>query len=326
MKSKARRAVPVFCIAALLLVVPWAFAEADFPTKPIQVVVPYPGGSSSTLVTNIVGEKMGQILGQPVVVVNKPGGATSVGTVYAANAKPDGHTLLLGAGAFLTLPLTMESAPYKPSDFAPIGRMTTGDFLLVAHKDLPVNNLKEFIAYARKNPDKLSFVAGTTGSLPRLGAELLKNSAKFDAQYIPFAGHGQATTALLGGHVQYGVIEALPAIPHIRAKTIKPLAIFSKKRDPHFPDVPTFIEEGYPDVVTYTYFILYAPAKTPAPILKRLEDALRATLGDNEVQEKLTKIDSREDHLDAEQTKAFIDEEIRKWSDVIKTAKIDFKQ
>jgi tripartite-type tricarboxylate transporter receptor subunit TctC len=325
MCSKMIVAIVAVLTCGLFFISP-AFSQSDFPNKPIQVVVPFPGGGSSSLIMNVIGEKMAQILGKPVVVVNKPGGGTSVGSVFVAGSKPDGYTLLLGGGSFLTLPLTMESAPYKVSDFTPIGRMTSGDFLLAVNKTIPVQNLKEFMAYAQKNTGKLSYFAGTAGSLPRLGSEVLKDRLKFDAQYIPFAGHPQGVAALLGNHVQFGVVEALPSVPHIKSNELKPLAIFSPKRDPHFPNVPTFAELGYPDIITYTFFLLSAPAKTPTPVVKKLESALKEALQDKEVRQKLEKIDSRADYLGAEETKVFIDSEIKKWSDIIKKSKIDFKE
>ncbi|HEX2967298.1 MAG TPA: tripartite tricarboxylate transporter substrate binding protein [Syntrophorhabdaceae bacterium] len=319
-------AVLVFAVVCSLFCFSPVFGQADFPNKTIQVVVPFPGGGSSTMVMNIIGERMSKTLGKPVVVVNKPGGGTSVGSVFVAGSKPDGYTLLLGGGSFVTLPLTMESAPYKVSDFTPIGRMTSGDFFLAVNKTIPAQNLKEFIAYAQKNTGKLSYFAGTAGSLPRLGSEIMKDRLKIDAQYIPFAGHPQGVVALLGNHVQFGLVETLPSVPHIKSGDLKPLAIFSPKRDPRFPNVPTFVESGYPDVVTYTYFLLSAPAKTPAPIVKKLEAALKEALQDKDVRQKLEKIDSRADYLSADETKAFIDVELKKWSDIIKKAKIDFKE
>jgi len=316
----------LFSFVFASLIVSPCIAQPDFPTKPIQFVVPYPGGGSSSLVATVVTEKMSQILGKPVVVLNKPGGATSVGTVFTANSKPDGYTIVLGGGATITLTLTMDKPPYKLSDLTPICRMTSNDFILAVNKSVPANNLKEFIAYARANPGKLSFVAGGSGSLPRLGGELLKDKAKFDAQYIPYASPSLSMPALLGGHVHYGVVEAPASIPHIKSKDIKPLAIFSTKRHPDFPDVPTFVEQGYPDVVTYTYFILYAPAKTPAPIIAKLENALKVTLQDKDVQQKIIKVDNRPDFLSAKETQAFVANEEKKWSDIIKRAKIDFKE
>ncbi len=316
---------PAVLMGLLLLAAP-ALADPPFPSKPIEVVVPFPGGSSSTLTMNVIGEKMGEILGKPVVPINKPGGGTAVGTVFAAGAKPDGYTLLLGAGSFLTLPLTMSSQPYKVGAFTPIGRMTTNDFVLAVNNHIPVNTLKEFIAYAHKNAGKLSFVAGTAGSLPRLGGELLKDRAKIDAQYIPFQGMTQGVIALIGGHVHYGVMEAMPNLAHFRAKEMKALAIFSTKRDPHFPGVPTFVEEGYPDVITYTYFTLYTQARTPAPIVGKLESALKQTLQDKIVREKLDKIDETPNFLGSEETKAFMDSETKKWSEVIKKARLDFTE
>lgn len=167
---------------------------------------------------------------------------------------------------------------------------------------------------------------GPRGSLPRLGGELLKDRAKIDAQYIPFQGMTQGVIALIGGHVHYGVMEAMPNLAHFRAKEMKALAIFSTKRDPHFPGVPTFVEEGYPDVITYTYFTLYTQARTPAPIVGKLESALKQTLQDKIVREKLDKIDETPNFLGSEETKAFMDSETKKWSEVIKKARLDFTE
>jgi tripartite-type tricarboxylate transporter receptor subunit TctC len=325
MHSKLIVAV-VFAFAGGLFCLSPAFGQSDFPTKPIQLIVPFPGGGSSGLVATAVAEKMSKVLGQPVVAVNKPGGATSIGTVAVTTAKPDGYTILLNAGATITLPLTMKDTPYKLSELAPIARLTSNDFILAVHSSVPANNLREFIAYAKANPGKLSFVAGSAGSLPRLGGELLKDKAKFDAQYIPFGNPSQSMPALLGGHVQFGVIEAPASLPHIKAKTIKAIAIFSTKRHPSLPDVPTFIEEGFPDVLTYTYFVLYAPAKTPAAVIAKLENAAKVTMEDKEVQQKILKGDNNPDFIGTKETRAFVAQEEKKWSDIIKRSKIDFKE
>ena len=315
----------VFAFACWFFSLSPAFSQADFPTKPIQLIVPFPGGGSSGLVSTTIAEKMSHVLGQPVVAVNKPGGATSVGTVAVATAKPDGYTILMNAGATITLPLTMKDAPYKLSDLAAICKITSNDFILAVHNSVTVNNLKEFIAFARANPGKLSFVAGSAGSLPRLGGELLKDRAKFDAQYIPYGNPSQSMPSLLGGHVQYGVVEAPASLPHIKAKTIKPIAIFSTKRHPELPDVPTFVEQGYPDVVTYTFFVLYAPAKTPAAIIAKLENAAKVTMQDKEVQQKIKKGDNNPDFLGTKETQAWVAQEHKKWEDIITRAKLEFK-
>lgn len=314
----------VFCFA-MLFIIPSVLAQSsDYPNKPITAIVPVPGGTMLA-VMQIVGEKMGQILGKPLVILSKPGGGTAIGTVYVANSKPDGYTLLINAAAFITAPLTMKKEPYKISDFTPIGRMTTGAHLLVVNKTIPVNNLEEFIAYARKNTGKLSFTAGSPGSVSRLGAELFKMRAKFDAQYIPYAEPGQGLTALLGGHVHYGLVEARPSIGQIRSGDLKPIAILLNKRDStYFPNIPTLVEGGYTDVATNTFFALYAPAKTPAPIVKKLEATLKETLQDKDVVQKLDKVECMADFLNSEDTMAWINSETKKWSEVIKTMKIEF--
>ncbi len=321
-----KRVIVALCLAMLIPAMSAPAQTGNFPNKPVSVVLPYPSGSIN-IVMQVITDRMSQVLGKPVVPINKPGGGTAVGTVFVATSKPDGYTLLTSSGAFISLPLTMASPPYKLSDFIPIGRITTGDFLLVTNKNLPVKNLKEFVAYARKNPGKLSFAAGSAGSLPRLGAELFKERAGIDAQYIPYSGPDQSVPALLGGHIHYGLMEARPNINYVKSGEMKALAIFSAKRDTtYFPNIPTLVEEGYPDVVTYTFFAMYAPAKTPAPVVKKLEAALKEAAMDKDVQQRLDKAEFRIDYLNSDQTKAWLQGEERKWADVIKRLKIQFNE
>jgi len=317
-KKATQVAVGIFVLFSAL----FAYAQSDFPNKTIQIVVPFSPGGTHDLTARVIGEKMGSLMGVPVVVVNKVGGGASIGTAFVATSKPDGYTLLDGAGSFLTLPMTQANVPYKVTDFTPVGRMVSGNFMIVVHKDLPVKSVSELIAYVKKNPGKISYSAGTSGSIPRLGSEVFKDKAQIDAQYIPFPGMSQGMVALMGNHVQFGIFEVLYCLPQIKAGELRALAIMATQRDPDIPDVPTTAEVGYPDAIAYTYGILYAPAKTPAPVLSRLGSTLERAVQDKGVQEAVIKSGARASYLNSAETKVFIEAEIKRWSEVVKRVKI----
>lgn len=317
------REIALGIVSLLFLFTPvLTYAQDDYPIKTIQIVCPFSAGGTHDLAARVIAEKITSLLGKPVVVVNKTGGGASIGTAFVATSKPDGYTLLVNAGSFLTLPLTTTNAPYKVSDFTPIGRILTGNFLIVANRSLPVKNLAELVAYVKKNPGTISYAAGTSGSIPRLASEVFKHKAQIDAQYIPYPGMSQGMMALLGNHVQFAIFEVLACLPHIKTNELKPLAALSTKRDPDLPNVPTSAEEGYPDVISYTFGILYASAKTPDPVLRKLENALEKALQDKGVREGLVKAGGHPNHLNSNETKQFMESEIKRWSEVTKRIKI----
>ena len=311
-------AAGLFVLFAPLL----AYTQSEFPNKMIQIVVPFSPGGTHDLTARVIGEKMSSLMGVPVVVVNKVGGGASIGTAFVATSKPDGYTLLDGAGSFLTLPLTQADVPYKVTDFTPIGRMVTGNFMIVVNKNLPVKNVSELVAYVKKNPGKISYSAGTSGSIPRLGSEVFKDKAQIDAQYIPFPGMSQGMVALMGNHVQFGIFEVLYCLPQVKAGELRPLAVMATNRDPDLPEVPTTAEVGYPDAIAYTYGILYAPAKTPGPVLAKLGTTLERAVQDKGVQEAVIKSGAHARYLNSTETKTFIEAEIKRWSEVVKRVKI----
>jgi tripartite-type tricarboxylate transporter receptor subunit TctC len=318
-----RRVGTIVVIAGCILMAGmYVYAQDSYPNKTIQIVVPFSPGGTHDLTARIVAEKMSGILGASFIVVNKTGGGASIGTAFVGTSKPDGYTLLDGAGSFLTLPMTAASVPYKVSDFTPVGRMVTGNFMIVVNKSIPAKNLAELVAYVKKNPGKISYSAGTSGSIPRLGSEVFKDKAQIDAQYIPYPGMSQGMVALMGNHVQFGVFEVLYALPQVKSGELRPLAVLAAKRDPDLPDVPTSAEVGYPDAIAYTYGILYAPAKTPAPVLTKLGNALEKALQDKAVQEGVTKSGAHASYLNSSETRAFMDAEIKRWSEVVKRVKI----
>jgi tripartite-type tricarboxylate transporter receptor subunit TctC len=321
-----KRGVILLICLALLVVASTVFASDEYPNRPIQLVCPFPPGGPIDLSARVVAEKMGEYLKQPVVVTNRPGGGTAVGTGYVAASKPDGYTLFITPAATLIfLPLITPGIPFKVSDFTPVGRLVSFNFLILVNKDLPVKTLPELVAYIKKTPNALSYGGSTFGSLQHLIGELFKSSAKVDLQFVPFAGENPAITALLGNHIQVGVLTIFQQ-PHVRSNAVKAVAVLSEKRDPILPQVLTAVEQGFPDLsISAGCNLMLAPAKTPLPIVRKLEEGLERALQDKIVREKLEKMELTVDFLNARSTQLFLEGEVKKWSPVVKQANIVVK-
>ena len=297
----------------------------DYPNKPLQLVIPFPPGGPIDLSARVVSEKMGEILGQPIVVVNKPGGGTAIAAGYVAGSKPDGYTLFSSPATLVFLPMITPNSSFKVSDFVPVGRLVSFNFLLLVNKDLPVKTIQELVAYAKKNPGALSYGGSTFGSTQHIIGELFKITTNTDLQFIPFGGENPAITALMGNHIQIGILTTFQW-QHVKSNAVRALAVLSAKRDPLLPQVPTAVEQGFPDLsVAANYNIFLVPAKTPGPIVRKLEAALEKALQDKNVREKIEKTELTPDFLSSRSTQALLDDEIRKWTPVVKKAKIVVK-
>lgn len=302
------------------------WAKDEYPNKQIQLICPYAVGGITDLSARIIAEKMGEYLGQPVIVVNKPGAGAALGTGFVAASKPDGYTILTTwTGVAVLVPLITPNLPYKMTDLTPIGKAVSVDQLLLVNKDLPVKNLAELIAYAKQHPKTLSGGTAGVGTLPHLVLEQLNVVGQIDIQHIPYNSELQAVTALAGNHVQVSVLTLTISEPHIKSGAVRPLAVLSSKRDPAIPQVPTSAEQGYPALMASIYNILFAPARTPAPILKKLEEDLDKTLRDKETREKLEKMGYKIDFMNGKNTQTFLEAETKKWSSVVKQANIMIK-
>jgi tripartite-type tricarboxylate transporter receptor subunit TctC len=324
MKAKATGIVLLIFLVVLGVSTGWA--KDDYPSKPIQLICPYSVGGITDLSARLIAEKMGEYLGQPVVVVNKPGAGAALGTGYVAASKPDGYTILTTwTGVAIIVPLITPNLPYKMTDLTPIGKSLVVDQLLLVNKDLPVKTLPELVAYAKQHPKTLSYGTAGVGTIPHLAMEMINSQAQLDMQHIPYNSELQAVTALVGNHVHASILTYTISGPHIRSNAIRALAVLSPKRDPLLPDVPTSAEQGYPEIIAVIYNILFAPAKTPAPIVKKLEDALEKTLRDKETKEKLEKMEYKVDFMNGKGTQSFLEAETKKWSEVVKKANIVIK-
>jgi tripartite-type tricarboxylate transporter receptor subunit TctC len=251
-----------------------AYAQADYPNRPVQVVVAYPAGGGTDTLARIVTTELGKILGQPFVVVNKPGASGMIGTMAVARALPDGYTLLLDTGNATLRPAIEPSTPFKPGDFAPVALLTESPVALAVNAQVPVDTLSELIAYSKANPGKINYASTGPGSPQNLVSELLKTKAWVDWQEVPYQGGGPALNDLSAGRVQVMFSNPVPLMPFVNTKRLKVLAVTSADRLAALEGIPTMAEAGQPDFRIGFWNGVLAPKGTPAPVLARLSDAI----------------------------------------------------
>jgi len=252
----------------------WCFAA--YPDKPIRVIVPTPAGGTPDVVARMVTPGLAAALGQQMVVDNRGGAGGLIGAELAARANPDGYTLLLSSPGPLTiLPHVQRRIAYDPQkDFVPIGLISVGPFLLITHPTVPVKSVKELIALAKAEPNKLNYASAGNGAANHLAMELFKTMAGVQITHVPYKGAPQAVTDLLAGHMNMMFNSIAPVIQHIRAERIRVLGIGSTRRSPQLPEVPTISEAGVPGYEAVSWFGLLAPVHTPKPILAQLHQVL----------------------------------------------------
>ena len=316
----------VLIVSVFILVIFQASASDKFPEKPIQLVVPFPPGGSADFIARLLADNMHGKLGQPIVVLNKPGAGTSIATSYVGTSKPDGHTILLTAsGAFLILPLVASDTPYKIGDFIPIGRAAFCSYVVAVNKSSSINNMQQLEDHIKKNPGAFSYGGSTVAATQQLLGELLKQRAKLDIQYIPQGGEMPNITALMGNHILLGIFTLPTCLPHIRSGALRGIAVTSAKRDAFMPDIPTCVEQGFPEMIALNNFILLAPVKTPSMVLKKLESTLEKTLQDKQLREKIEQTFQSVEFLNSKETQNFLEAEGNKWAKVIKATGISVK-
>jgi len=266
-------------------------SAAEFPDRPVSIVVPFPAGGTPDILARVLGEAVGKRLGQPVVVDNRGGAGGNIGAQAVARAKPDGQTLLMCAFGCSVAPLIYKPAPYDiKKDFAPVAMLATVPSVLVVNPKVPAKSVGELLAYARANPGKLNSASSGVGTSAHLATELLRAQTGVDLTHVPYKGAGQVATDLLGGQVDM-YFDNLPAsLPSIKSGKLRALAVASEKRSPSVPDVPTFAEAGVPNFVITPWFGLLAPAGTPEPVLQRLNAAFNDALKDPAVAERMTQL------------------------------------
>ena len=268
-----------------------AFAQADYPNKPIRIVVPFPAGGTLDTLGRLLAPKLQETLGQPVVIDPRGGGATAIGTQAVQKAAPDGYTLLFMANSFVLVPMLMQKAPWDPiRDFTPVSLVARVNQVLIAHPSFEANTVNQLVALAKANPGKLNFASFGNGTSSHLAVELFKTLAGIDMQHISYKGMAPAMQDILGGQVKVLMSNIPDAIPQLKAGKVKALGVADDRRSVQLPEVPTFAEQGFPGYAVYSWYAVVAPAGTPDPIVKKLHAAFSAAVKDPTVVDRLTNL------------------------------------
>ncbi|NYT59995.1 tripartite tricarboxylate transporter substrate binding protein [Alcaligenaceae bacterium] len=297
-----------------------AIASTPYPDKPISLVVPVAPGGGTDFTARLLADEMSKKLGQTVVVENQPGGAGNVGVAHAARAKPDGYTLVMPITSFPINATLYKKLPFDTQkDLTPIALAATLPLILVVNPELPAKTLEELIALAKEKPGTINFANSGVGTTAHLSGELFKETTKTDIVSVAYKGGGPAVTDLLGGHVEMYFSTPSAVLPHIQAGKLRALAVTSKERLDELPDVPTFVESGYPDLLVTAWFGIFAPAGTPDAIMEKLNTVVNEVLQQDNVRKKLaTHSFNAEGNMSPKELKDFLDMEINRWGTVIK--------
>jgi len=323
-----RKIIPMV-IGLILLSGVSVFAQEGYPNKPIQMIIPYSAGGSLDIIGRMVADKVREDLGQPVLIVNKPGATGAIASSFVATSRPDGYTLYGAAGAsFGFLHIMNPTFSYGLNDFSPIATFAKFPHVLIVNKDLPVKTLAEFVTYAKKNADTLSYGSSGYAGTDHLAFELLKLAVDMPSEikHIPYAGSAPAITAIAGNQVQAGILPFSALIgKQIESGMIRALAVLSPERSPFRPDIPTIVEGGVPSLAASTYLSCWAPVKTPASIIKKLEDTVRRATEDKTLRERIEKMYHEVEFLNPQVLRKYADSEVSKWGGIIKKLNITVK-
>jgi tripartite-type tricarboxylate transporter receptor subunit TctC len=304
-----------------------AASAQSFPDRSITMIVPFAAGGSTDVVARIVAQKMSEDLGQQVIVQNVAGAGGNLGADNVARAAPDGYTILMGTVATHALnPLILKSTPYDAEkDFAPISLLVVVPNVLVVNPELPAKNVQELIALLKADPDKYSYASSGNGTPLHLSGELFKSMAGVNMQHIPYKGAGPALNDVIGNQVPI-MFDNLPSSSsHIKAGTLRALAVTTAERASSFPDIPTIAESGIPGYETYTWNALFAPANTPADVITRLNASAKKALTDPAVAERMKEFSATIVGSTPEELGAHVKAELAKWKPVVDGAHIQME-
>jgi tripartite-type tricarboxylate transporter receptor subunit TctC len=315
----------VTLLAGALLAAPASAQDqaADYPNRPIKIVVCVPAGGGVDTVTRVVADKLSQRLGRPVVVENRTGQSGNIGAEYVFAADPDGYTLLASQPAPLTVNVLLyRKINFDPTKFVPVAIMTSIPNTLTVRPDFPAKNMQEFLAYARAHPGTLNYASQGTGTTSHLTAELFSSKTGIKMLHVPYRGTSPAINDLISSHVDLMFAELASAIELHKGGRARILAVATKARVAQLPDIPTFIESGVPDFLSDTWNAISAPPKTPPAIVAKLNGAIVEIMQMPDVQERLRKINTTPETTSLDQAAAVVKADTQRWADVIKAANI----
>ena len=323
MGETVRRIVEaLFSVGVLLLALAPAHSD-DYPSRRITLIAPWPPAGAIDTVCRELAPGVGDRLGQPVVVENRPGAGSTIGTADGAKAAPDGYTLVMaGSGSMAISPTLYKDLPYDPRrDFTPIALVARVPFVLVVNPSLPFETVTDLISYAKAHPGALTYGSGGAGSPHQLFAEMFKTMTGIEMTHVPYKGSAPALTDVVGGHIALLFADPAPALPLIKAGKVRALGVTSATRLPAAPDIPPLAERGVPGFDAAGWGMVVAPARTPAPIVTKLYDAFRTVEARSEVRDRLIFLGlTPQTSPPPEALQGFIDGEVVRWGKVVKSA------
>jgi tripartite-type tricarboxylate transporter receptor subunit TctC len=307
------------CIALLLCA---SLASAQNNT--VRLVVPFATGGPTDIAARVIAPLLSEAMGKTVIIDNRVGATGAIGAEFVARAPTDGNTILFGTSSIMGAnPALVQKLPYDPvRDFVAVSTIATIENILVVHPSVPVNNVQEFIRYAKDNPGKLFYGSSGIGSTYHLGAEMFANMTKTQLSHVPYKGQGPAAQDLLAGHLQLMFDAFNSAVPNIKAGRVKALGIASNKRHPELPDLPTISEQGVSGYVTTIWIAFFLPAKTPPAIVDKMNQDLRAILQRPDVKERFTKLGMQASPSSSNDLDALLKQELALWTKVVKEGNI----
>jgi tripartite-type tricarboxylate transporter receptor subunit TctC len=315
-----------FALGLLVSALAWLpnAGAQEYPTKPIRLVITYPPGGNTDLVGRALALKLGEFMGQQVVVDNRGGAGGVLGSMITAQSAPDGYTIMLGTSAGMVInPLLSRKLTYDPvRDFAPVSMVVIVPQLLVINPQLPVKNVRELIAFAKAKPGYLNAGSSGVGTPNHFGTELLKWLAGVDIVHVPYKGGAPALTDLLGGQIQMAFSSVPAVLPHIKAGRLVALGVGSAKRSPALPNIPTIAEAGVPGYEYTTWYGIFAPAKTPRTLIARLNTEIVKAMETPDIKDRFTALGGDPDPGTPEELRAYMANESAKWAKIIKAANI----
>lgn len=322
-------ALALLLVASLWTQAATAQNSAPWPSRPIRMVIPFPAGGATDVLGRVVAQKLGQMLGQQIIVDNKPGAGGTIGSDIVAKAAPDGYTLLMATSSTHSIgPALNPRIPYNAErDFTPVFHLATVPNVLVVGAQFPANNAVEFARLLRERPGRYNFGSSGMGTIPHLSAELLKVQAggkagPLFAVHIPYRGTGQVIPDLVAGQIAFLMDSAVTAAPHVRDGKLKALGISGQERSRIMPQVPTFEEQGISGMNTATWFGVLLPAKAPPDLVNKLNQTLNAMLRQPDMIERLDKLGANANGGSAEQFAKVVSSDLKEWSAIIKRANI----
>lgn len=320
-----RQTLHLMTLAAITACVsaPSAMAQAAYPTKPITLVVTYPPGGGADAMARLIGPKMGEALGQTVVIENKPGAGGQIGAAAVAKAAPDGYTLMLDASSFSVNPSLYPKLPYDSAKaFQPVGVIALFPNVVLVNANFPAKNIAELMGAAGMSKNAVSFASSGNGSAQHLAGALFESAAKVDMVHVPYKGGGPALNDVIGGQVPLFFGNLASTLQHVQSGKLRALAVTSGTRSSILPDVPTLSESGLKGTEIYEWNAVFTPANTPEPVMKKLAAAFQQALESPEVKARIAQLGGEIQKGNPEQAKKFIDQQTSLWQRVIKERNI----